>query len=219
MSAAVIQGFREGKLFFEWDSTNYPELYALSVDYNDFTNSTSVYSADYMHINSIFIDPADGNIIASFRDIDSVMKISVSNGEILWKLSGIGDDFGLTEEQKTSRQHYATKTDLGSILVYGNGNKNNQSRIVEYWIDEKSFQLKEFREYQVNGYFSFATGSVQRIDNSRDVYMIGWGTRTAGEGNGLYPQFSEIDFTSGKTLVEFRFKNSELSTYRSVKIK
>lgn len=219
VSAAVIQGFRDGELFFEWDSTDFPELYALSVEYNDFTNSTSTYAADYMHINSIDIDPADGNLIASFRDIDTVMKISTSTGEILWKLGGFGDDFGLTENQKTSRQHYARVTDLGSITVYDNGNKNSQSRVVEYWLDEENHQLKEFREYQVDGYYSSATGSAHRLDDTEDVYMIGWGFRTAGDVNGLYPQFSEINFTSGKTLVEFRFKDSAISTYRCVKIK
>lgn len=219
VSAAVIQGFRDGKLFFEWDSTDFPELYALSVDYNDYTNSTGVYAADYMHINSIDIDPRDGNLIASFRDIDSVMKISISTGEILWKLGGLDDDFGLTENQKTSRQHYAQVTELGSVLVYDNGNKNGQSRITEYWLDEGNMRLKEFKEYQVDGYYSAFTGSVQRLDNDEDVYMIGWGTRTAGEINGLYPQFSEINFTSGKTLAEFRFKDSSISTYRCVKIK
>lgn len=219
VTAAVIQGFRNGELFFEWDSTDYPELYALSVDFNDFTNSTSTYAADYMHINSIDIDPSDGNIIASFRDIDSVMKINTTTGEIMWKLSGIGDDFGLADNQKTSRQHYARYTEVGSITVYDNGNKNSQSRVVEYWLDEENKQLLDFKSYQVDGYYSMATGSVHRLDNTRDAYMIGWGTRTAGDVNGLYPQFSEIDFTAGETLAEFRFKDTKLSTYRCVKIK
>lgn len=220
VSAAVIQGIRDGEIFFEWDSTDFPELYALSVDqmYNDFTNSTSNNSADYMHINSIAIDPADGNLIISCRNIDSVLKIDVKTGSILWKLSGLGDEFGLTADQKTSRQHYAHYTDNGSITVFDNGNVNSQTRVVEYWLDENTHKLKKFEEYKIDGYFSYATGAVQRLDNDNDVFLVGWGFRSVGPGgtNNLYPQFSVIDFSQGKTLFEFRFDDPTISTYRCV---
>ena len=80
-------------------------------------------------------------------------------------------------------------------------------------------ELVSFKEYQIDGYFSAFTGSVQRIDMEQDIYMIGWGTRTAGDVNGLYPQCSEIDFSSGKTLFELRFADPAISTYRCVKYK
>lgn len=220
VTAAVIQGIRNGEVFFEWDSTDYPELYALSVDtmYNDFTNRVNNYSADYVHINSIALDPTDGNLIISCGNIDSVMKIDVKTGEIIWKLSGLGDDFGLNETQKTSRQHYAQYTENGSITVFDNGNANAQTRVVEYWLDENAQKLMNFKEYKVDGYFSFATGSVQRIDNDNDIFLIGWGFRAVGEDgtNNLYPQFSVIDFTEEKTLFEFRFDDPNISTYRCV---
>lgn len=217
VSAAVIQGIRNGEVFFEWDSTDHPELYAYSVEYNDYTNMKTQYSADYMHVNTIALDPKDGNLIASFRNIDALIKIDVKTSDIIWILSGIGDQFGLTQEQKTSRQHYAHYTDLGSITVFDNGNANQQTRVVEYWLDEENRTLKDFKSYQIDGYFSFATGSAQRIDNEKDVFMIGWGFRDVAEKNFLYPQFSEIDFASGKTLFEFRFQDTSLSTYRCVK--
>lgn len=219
VTAAVIQGFRQSEMIFEWTSTDYPEFYGMSVDYNDFMNNTGTYSADYMHANSIDIDSTDGNLIISFRNIDSVIKLNKDDGRIMWILGGLGDNFSLTEDQKPSRQHYATYTDIGSILVFDNGNANQQSRIVEYWLDEHSRSITDFRSYQIDGYFSMFTGSVQRLDNERDVYMIGWGIRTAGDANGLYPQFSEIDFTNNKTLAEFRFFNSDISCYRCVKCK
>ena len=219
VSAAVIQGIKNGEIIFEWDSTDYPELYELSVDFNDFTNQTSIYAADYMHINSIALDPKDGNLIASFRNIDSIIKINLADSSIMWKLSGKGDDFGLDASQKTSRQHYAHYTDEGTILVFDNGNANQQTRIVEYQLDEETLKLESFISHQIDGYFSSATGSVQKLDTEKDVYMIGWGTRTVNNSNYLYPQFSEIDFTTGETLFEFRFINSALNTYRCVKYK
>lgn len=219
VTAAVIQGFKNKELAFEWASTDYEELYEMSVDFNDYTNCTSTYAADYMHFNSIDKDPKDGNIIASFRDIDCILKIDADNGNILWRLGGKGDDFNLTPQQKTSRQHYARYTENGSITVFDNGNANAQTRIVEYTLDEEEMELVSFKEYQIDGYFSAFTGSVQRIDMEQDVYMIGWGTRTAEDVNGLYPQCSEIDFSSGKTLFELRFADPTISTYRCVKYK
>lgn len=219
VTAAVIQGIKDNTVVFEWASTDFEELYGLSVDYNDFTNSSSSYAADYMHINSITLDPSDGNMIASFRDIDTILKIDISSGEIMWKLSGLADDFGLKDEQKTSRQQYASYTDIGTITAFDNGNINSQSRIVEYRLDESTQRLVDFKAYQIDGYYSAYTGSVQRLDDDDDVYMIGWGTRTAGDINGLYPQLSEINFTEGKTLFELRFTDSNLSTYRCVKCK
>ncbi len=219
VTAAVIQGIRDGEVFFEWDSTDYPEFYGLSVDYNDYTNRSGIYSADYMHINSISLDPKDGNLLISCRNIDTVFKINSQTGDVMWKLSGLGDEFGLDESQKTSRQHYANYTDLGSITVFDNGNANAQTRIVEYWLNEDGLTLEGFKEYKIDGYFSFATGSVQRIDNNSDVFVIGWGYRIVGQDgtNSLYPQFSEIDFSTGRTLFEFRFEDPYISTYRCVK--
>lgn len=179
VSAAVIQGIRDGKVFFEWDSTEFPELYGLSTDLAlcDYTNSKSYYAADYMHINSISLDPKDGNLIASFRNIDTVMKINVQDGSIMWKLSGKDDDFGLTQDQMTSKQHYAQYTADGTLTVFDNGNENEQTRIVEYTLNEEDRTLTDFKFYQIDGYFSPATGSVQKLPVENDVFVIGWGTR------------------------------------------
>ena len=220
VAGTIIQGFKDNQLNFEWSSTDYPEFYAMSADYNDYTNTSGVYNADYMHFNSIQKDPKDGNLLLSFRDLDTIIKINSKTGEIIWRLGGINDDFHLDETQKTSRQHYAAYTTLGSITAFDNGNKNHQSRIVEYWLDEDQKICRDFKSYQIDGYFSAFTGSVQRLDSQKDVYAIGWGTRTAEEGiNALYPQYSEIDFSTGKTLFELRFADPTISTYRCVKIK
>lgn len=213
--AGVIQGFKNGELVFEWDSTNYPELYEDSIEYNDYTNTTDIF-ADYVHINSLDLDENDGNLIVSCRMLDAVLKINTTDGSIIWKLGGVADSFGLTPEQKTSRQHYARYNPNGSITVYDNGNINNQSRVVEYWLDEENLSLKDFKVYQVDGYYAWATGSAQRIDNEQDVFVIGWGYRSADEVV-LFPNMSEINFTTNETLFEFRFKDRSLSTYRCVK--
>lgn len=80
--ADIIQGFRDGKMFFEWDSTDYPELYEESVEYNDYMNSSNL-PADYAHLNSMDLDITNNALLCSFRDLDSIMKIDLKTGKIL----------------------------------------------------------------------------------------------------------------------------------------
>ena len=55
--ASVLQEIKDGEVIWQWDSTDYPQLYNLSVEGNNFTNS-SVWQ-DYVHFNSITIDEKD----------------------------------------------------------------------------------------------------------------------------------------------------------------
>lgn len=215
VTAVVIQGFKNGHLAFEWNSAYDPELYSESTEGNDYTNSTDVLP-DYAHANSLDLDERDGNLIVSFRHLDCILKIDTSTGKILWTLGGSGDDFHLTPEQKTSHQHFARYNADGSITAFDNGNASKQSRVVQYWLDEKNKTLKSFKSYQIDGYFSWATGSAQKLPVKDDVFVIGWGTRDANTLP-LQPNMSEIDFTTGNTLFELRFDDKNLQTYRCVK--
>jgi len=62
----VLQEIRNGSLVWEWDASDYPQLYGASTDGNDFLNLTHP-EADYLHFNFGFL--------LSFRHLDSVIKI------------------------------------------------------------------------------------------------------------------------------------------------
>lgn len=209
--ACVIQGFKDGKLAFEWDSTDYPELLSLSMEDGDFPRFS-----DYTHLNSIDIDKKDGNLLLSFRNLDTICKISTKTGEILWKLGGIGDSFGLTEDQKPSRQHYARYNDNGSITIFDNGNSRGESRVVEYWLDEDNLQLVQFKEYKFGGYYSWATGSAQRLETENDLFVIGWGMKNENSLGKKQPSLSEINFSTGEVNFELFFEDG-IEIYRGVK--
>src|SRR5699024_2023658 len=83
--AAYIQEIKDDEIVWEWISTDYPEFYKNSVENNDYTNSER-YAADYMLINSMFIDPKDSNLNMSFRNQDTVVKVDRETNEILWRL-------------------------------------------------------------------------------------------------------------------------------------
>lgn len=211
----IIQGFRDGKMFFEWDSMDYPELYEESVEYNDYMNSSNM-PADYAHLNSMDLDRTNNALLCSFRDLDSVMKIDLKTGKILWKLGGKGDYFNLSDEQKLSKQHYARYNANGSITVFDNGNMNLQTRVAEFWLDEEKHIVKDFKSYQIDGYWSVATGSSQRLSDTKDIFAIGWGTRV-GDNLEHFPSLSEVDFSEGNTLFALYFLDSSIQTYRCAK--
>ncbi|MCF0171393.1 MAG: aryl-sulfate sulfotransferase [Bacteroidaceae bacterium] len=211
--AAIIQEIKDGKVLWQWNSTDHPELYELSQEHNDYKNLQNKW-ADYIYFNSMTVDPKDNNLICSFRNIDSILKIERYTGNILWILGGKGDQFGLKEKEKFSRQHYARLLSDGSITLFDNGNKNKKSRILELKIDEVNKKLINYKEFYLNNHFSPACGSVNKIDEKKNVFMIGWGI---GDFSNL-ENATEVDYSSNKKIFELIFEKN-INTYRVVKIK
>lgn len=206
VSASVFQEIKDGELVFQWCSTDYEELYAYSTFGNDFDSSDW---QDYSHLNSICYDESDGNYIVSFRHLSSILKIDSTTGDIIWILGGIGDMFGLSDEQKFSFQHYARISDSGVISLYDNGFVNAQTRVLEFVLDEDNLTVVEYYEYALDGYFSFARGSAQRVSEDEDIFLTGWGTPL---GSGII--FSEVNYTTGEFLFEVYSNNPDDSVYR-----
>ncbi len=210
---SYLQEVKDGKVVWDFHSTDYPELYGYTVTdasetADDFANEETDVP-DYVHFNSMRLD-ADGNLVCSFRHINSILCLDRSKNEdqILWRLSGAGDEFGLSEMQKTSGQHYAT-VDGSRITVFDNNNKNGATRISTYAIDPVEKKLKFFKTYMPGGKFSRACGDVQHIKN--ELYMIGWGM-TVNDNNCM----SVFDFSTGDELLTVKLENPKNCTYRCV---
>ena len=210
---SYLQEVKDGEVIWEWKSIDYPELYdqvaihSMSQNgVNNFANENGM-APDYIHFNSMDLD-AEGNLICSFRHIHALLCLdrSASENHILWTLSGIGDEFGLTEIQKSSAQHTAF-VDGSYITVFDNGNRNGTSRVVGYCLDAEEKALKAFRSYTMGGKYSEACGSAQYLYD--DVYVIGWGA-TMGDPEAM----TVVDFATGETLMSVSLKNPMNSTYR-----
>ena len=210
---SYLQEVKDGKAVWDWKSIDYPELYALTVTdaeetANDFDNlETDV--PDYVHFNAMRMN-GDGDLIISCRHLCSILCLDRSRSEdqIKWILSGAADEFGLTENQKTSCQHYAS-LDGDFITVFDNGNSRGATRICSYLPDPGTGTLKMFRSYAIGGKFTSACGSVQRI--SGETYMIGWG-HAANDAvcMGVY------NFETGEELITVELDNPNNFTYRCV---
>lgn len=222
--AALIQEVKDGKVIFEWNSTDYPEFYAMSVEGNKYDFSKGVW-CDYVHVNSIDVCPNDNNLVISMRNTDSIVEINRVTGKIEWILGGKMDMFRLTVDQKTARQHFAKFTENGTLTVFDNstnymvtekseyeGNGTGYPRVVEYELDEDELRLKGFNSYNYKVQQSEIMGSATKL--SENEFIIGWGGGVSAPCKML---FSEIDFKNQKVLFEATNKTGGNMTYRVYK--
>lgn len=210
---SYLQQVEDGKVVWEWKSIDYPELYELTVTdasntANDFANKDTDVP-DYVHFNSMRIDE-EGNLICSFRHLNSILCLdrNTCENQILWKLSGNGDEFGLSDNEKTSSQHYAT-IDGNYITTFDNGNKNGITRICSYLIDTDNKTASPVKSYSFNNKFSVACGSVQHITD--EIYVIGWGGSIKD-----MECMSVYNFVTGERLLSVTLTEPDNITYRCV---
>ncbi len=186
VAESVIQEIKDGKVVFDWVSSDYPELYT-HFKYPDKNLDKNFH--DYMHFNSIIIDPKDNNFIVSFASQSSIVKLNRQTGEIMWTLGGLGDDFKLDKKYHFFGQHSLSFDDKGNIILFDNQSadfKNRiskepelkYSRILKFKLDEKNKQILYAEEIPLN-FQTESMGSVYQTDD--DTYIISKGNKNAVE--------------------------------------
>ena len=210
---SYLQEVDNGKVVWDWRSANYPELYGLTVtdgtaDAADYANEQTD-APDIMHFNAMRLDDS-GNLICSFRNLSTILCLdrTKKDDQILWKLSGASDEFGLTDYEKSSCQHYVT-VDGNRFTVYDNGNKNELSRIVTWQVDTASKKVDTVDIHSFNNKFSTACGSAQHVGGS--IYAISFGAATKDN-----EYMAVIDFATGKKLLSVTLDDPQDFTYRCV---
>ena len=232
--APYIQEIDHGEVVFEWLGTEHPELYSMTVTEQsataaDFINTDPDVYVDYVHLNAITLDD-DGNLVLSCRHLDSMIKVDRvgGTGNLLWVLSGFGDEFGLEDFQKTSGQHFLRYHGNGRFSAFNNNNKENHTNLVMYHLNKDETALDTTDGFQcwvvpgtmeignsdlVAPHDSIACGAFQQF-GAYGVASWGWNV----SGNELFTEFrlddaSQISFqvTSGYDL------EGAYATYRVVK--
>ena len=175
----VIQILDKSKdVVFQWNALDHFQV-------SDATHEdTMASSIDFAHINSLQTD-IDGNIIASFRNLDEITKIDRETGEIIWHWGGKHNQFRfISDTLKFSHQHDARRIDNGNITLWDNGNFHTlynttggayiepSSRAVEYVLDETEYTATAVWEYR-DVPFSNAAGNVQRLTNGNTFIGLG----------------------------------------------
>lgn len=132
---------------------------------------------DPLHPNSV-VQLADGNLLLSLRNTDTVYKINPRTGAILWRLGGPRSDFTFLNDPlgRFSHQHFARILPNGELLLFDNGNGHTPplSRAVQYRLDETARTATLTWEYRHSPpHYSRAAGSVQRLPSGNT--LISWG--------------------------------------------
>lgn len=185
--AGIVQEQKDGRVVFEWSGENNQKL--IDGCYER-CPALMPSQADFMHVNSIHIDPNDNHFVISLGSSYSLIKLHRKTGQVLWYLGGKNDEFGLTEQQKFLRQHDAQILSSGELILFDNAttgmwkkeydyfNKQpivNPARIIVMNLDEENKKLLSFREIPLNFYAKFM-GSVQKL--SSDKWFVGCGSST-----------------------------------------
>ena len=177
--SAIVQEQKDGQVIFDWVSSDYKKLFDICIENcPEIKNTTK----DYIHINSVAVDPADNNLILSLASPHSVIKINRTSGDIIWTLSGLGDDFNVEPEYQLTRQHDA-HIENGELVIFDNNystaskipqirNKRKEARIARFKLDETNKQILKAVSIPLNITTPYM-GSAQEV--SSDRYFVGCG--------------------------------------------
>jgi len=203
VAACIIQEVLNGEVAFQWDGTQYPELYSASQENNNFRDPTTLL--DYMHLNSICVDSLDNNLVVSFRNLNEIVKIDRQTGQIIWRLGGNHSDFALSQDQIFLRQHYPRLIENGKTLIFldnGHDSLRAYSRILEFQLNQSTKTINSFKSFTIPDNFIQFAGSVKKEGNE---YFIGGGSANYS---------LQINYTTGRELMRM---SQKYSSYRALK--
>jgi hypothetical protein len=177
MDAELQEVTGDGKLVWDWKSQNHISLSETTPRYWDINPVHGYY--DIVHWNSI--DPAGPNaVVASFRYLDAVYKISESTGRIIWKLGGSQTPQSLTvigdsASQPFGGQHDARVLGDGTVSVFDNRFMLGQPPRVTRWrIDEQAHTatlIQQFTDPAVGQ--TACCGSARMLSDGS--WLVDWG--------------------------------------------
>jgi hypothetical protein len=194
-------------------------------------------AVDVFHCNSIDIDPANGNLLVSARDMDSVFYVEWPSGKVLWKMGGANSSKDAAAyvsvaspfaAQHDARLHGWTQRSSGasgqvSMFDDESGSTTNPARGVVYDVvvgpvdggpssdGEGPAVGTATVAWQYAGMgSSHVSGSMRNLSTgSSEAWVIGWGI-------GATPYvFSVIDASTKLDLLDFYYLDNEPS-YRAI---
>ncbi len=188
-----------GNVLFEWSSWDHISIL-------DTVMPLDTEPLRYIHCNSVERD-TDGHWLVSNRNLNNVIKISRTNGEVIWQLGGKNNQFTINDDTPFLFQHDARRLANGHLTIYDNGfgRTRTYSRGVEYALDEVAMTATKVAEFARTPFaFGGTMGNMQRLANGHTV--IGWGRSSA-------PMVTEFD-AAGDIVLEMSVA-APLGSYRA----
>jgi hypothetical protein len=119
------------------------------------------------YVNGLFVLP-DGDILASFRHLNTIAIIDKRSGAIKWR-------WGAPHE--LGHQHNPTLLENGNLLVFDNGfhrvtqsevSAENYSRVVE--VNPRTGEIEwEYKDENLSNFYSGVASSAQRLPNGNTL--------------------------------------------------
>src|SRR6266581_1802519 len=143
---------RDGRMVWEWRSWEHLD------PAKDTITAIQDKRSEWTHGNAIAELP-DGNLLVSFRDISTIIKIERQTGHIVWSLGA----------PPLSGQHAPTPLPNGNILIFDNGPHRLDesfpfSRVIEVNPRTKDIVWK-YQEGVPSNFFSPRISNAQRLPN------------------------------------------------------
>jgi hypothetical protein len=221
----------DGKSFVEMDANKQVVFEWNCLDYIPITETYAKLtdkSIDFTHLNYVSIDSVDHNYILSDRHACSIMKISRSTGQILWRLGGVANAFKFIGEHEENApmyfaaQHSVLSLPNGNLLFFDNGGAGAElaiperlySRVVEYKLDEVNKTATLVWEYRhTPDIYADSGGELARFANGNTY--IGWGSALRG---GKAPLCTEVN-SAGETVFEMSFADPNKADEKAIIVK
>ena len=175
-----------GDLLFEWSSLQHvPLTHGLRSFAGEDSGVSPETAFDYFHINSVVVD-GDGNYVISGRHISAILCINSKNGDIIWTLGGVANDFAdLSGGRATDfmYQHHARLHANNTLSLFdnaaaeraGQASTQSHSRGLLVELDTEKMTVSLVREYfdRANPRTAVSQGSMQVLED-RVVLGYGW---------------------------------------------
>lgn len=124
VSSAVVRFDKKGKELWRWSTFDVKRPEGIPADDMD---------GDWGHANAFSFDD-DGNLLVSYRDWSQIWKIDIKTGKLIWILGENGNfEF---DAIPFNSQHAIHKNPYGDYMLFDNGKKQRQTRIVSYKLND-----------------------------------------------------------------------------------
>lgn len=173
-AVAYLQEVDNGKVVFDWWSTDHSELEKMGSPAFD-------TSDDYVHFNSIDVLP-NGDWLVSFRALSSIAVIDHNYGAIKWIQNG---EVFSQLPWGYSGQHYVRYHEIGGkpyITLFNNGNNLQNTTAVRLEMvnfDSTAPQIFDGKNLLSNSFPHYFTQACGALDYFGDQgFVMGWGWST-----------------------------------------
>ena len=170
VTGTVVQHIAaDGALLFDWNPFDHFAITDVALSERTGAN------VNWMHGNAIDLD-TDGNLLASFRNLEEITKIDTRTGAVIWRLGGRRNQFAFlgTPMPAFVHQHGVRRFGSGELVILDNIGDPAESRAERYVLDEAARTARLAQSYgSLPRVVTQIGGSVQPLTNGRTLVSFG----------------------------------------------